>query len=139
MTPRRLSTLALGAYVLAAIWLFLAPPAVGGQTTYVVTSGISMEPSFHTGDLALVRKQDGYAVGDVVAYRSPTLGEVVLHRIHSGDDDGFRTQGDNNSWLDPDTVTDDEILGRLWVHVPKAGDFLHARTLVPVAVVLAAT
>src|SRR4051794_6660605 len=138
MTPRRLSTLALGAYVLAAIWLFLAPPAVGGQTTYVVTSGISMEPSFHTGDLALVRMQDSYAVGDVIAYRSPTLDEVVLHRIRSGDASGFRTQGDNNSWLDPDTVSGDEILGKLWVHVPQAGALLHARILVPVAVLLAA-
>jgi signal peptidase I len=129
---------ALGAYVLAAIWLFLAPPAVGGQTSYVVTSGISMEPRFHTGDLALVRQQDSYAVGDVIAYHSPTLGEVVLHRINSGDAGGFRTKGDNNSWLDPDTVSGEEILGKLWVHVPKAGAFLHARTLVPVAVLLAA-
>src|SRR4051795_7956672 len=116
MTPRLLSTWALGAYVLAGIWLLLAPPALGGQTSYVITSGVSMQPRFHTGDLALVRTQDSYAVGDVIAYRSPTLGEVVLHRIHSGDAQGFRTKGDN-TWLDPDTVSGDEIMGKLRLHV----------------------
>src|SRR5690349_18564899 len=111
MTLRRLSVWVLGVLALAGIWVLLAPPALGGRTSYVVTSGVSMQPLFHTGDLALVRTQSSYAVGEIVAYRSPTLGEVVLHRIHTGDAQGFRTKGDNNSWLDPDTVRPDQILG----------------------------
>ena len=138
MTLRRLSVRILGVLALAGIWLLLAPPALGGRTSYVVTSGISMEPLFRTGDLALVRTQSSYAVGEIVAYRSPTLGEVILHRIHSVDARGFRTEGDNNSWLDPDTVRPEEILGRLWLHVPRVGAFVHAGTLVPLAVLLAA-
>lgn len=139
MTPRRLSLWILGVLMVAGIWLLLAPPALGGRTSYVVTSGISMEPRFHTGDLAVVRAQGSYAVGEIVAYRSPTLGEVILHRLHSGDAvHGFRTKGDNNSWLDPDTVRPDEILGTLWLHVPRVGTYAHAGTMIPLAAVLAA-
>ena len=36
-----------------AAWLVLAPTQIGGETSYVTTSGISMAPRFHTGDLAV--------------------------------------------------------------------------------------
>ena len=38
-----------------AAWLLLAPTQIGGETSYVTTSGISMQPRFHSGDLAVVR------------------------------------------------------------------------------------
>ena len=41
-----------------AAWLVLAPTQIGGETSYVTTSGISMAPRFHTGDLAVVRPAD---------------------------------------------------------------------------------
>jgi signal peptidase I len=109
--------------VLVAAWL-LRPTTLGGGTTYLGTHGVSMQPMFHAGDLAVVRAADGYAVGDVVAYRSATLGTTVLHRIVADADGAFTTQGDNNSWQDPDHPTEDEILGQLWVAVPHGGQAL---------------
>jgi signal peptidase I len=110
--------------LLAAAWA-LWPAVLGGSTTYVLTHGVSMEPGFSTGDLAVLhRADDGYRVGDVVAYRSATLDTTVLHRIVAGDGDGFVTRGDNNSWLDPDHPTSDQLLGRLWLHVPHVGALL---------------
>ena len=82
--PTRLrSGLFTAAFVCLAIvaWLYLAPTQIGGTTRYVTTNGISMEPSFHTGDLALVRPADQYRVGQVVAYHSTLLHVTVLHRI----------------------------------------------------------
>src|SRR5207237_543966 len=81
-------------------WL-LWPATLGGSTTYVVTHGISMEPRFSTGDLALLRSAGSYDVGDVIAYPSPTLGTVVMHRIVARDGDAFVPEGDNNSRQDP--------------------------------------
>jgi len=127
-------TVALGLLV----WVFLAPPALGGQTSYVVTRGVSMQPVFHTGDLALVRQRNAYEVGDVIAYRSPTLDVVVLHRIHSGDSHGFRTKGDNNSWVDPGAIPADQVIGKLWLHVPRVGSYVHTGTLVPATLHLGA-
>jgi signal peptidase I len=118
---------ALVALLLAAAWLFL-PTQLGGSTTYVSTYGISMEPGFSTGDLAVLRPADSYDVGDVIAYRSDSLDTTVMHRIVECDGDRFVTQGDNNSWLDQDHPAPDHVMGSLWFRVPQGGKAFSALT-----------
>jgi signal peptidase I len=117
------SGLITGALLLFAgvFWLFLAPPKIGGQTRYVITSGTSMEPSFHTGDLAIVRPAGHYRVGEIVAYHSTLLHVTVLHRIIAIHGDRYVFKGDNNHFVDPTHPTHSELLGALWVHVPHGG------------------
>jgi signal peptidase I len=122
------------ALVLAAVWLFW-PLALGGSTMYVGTHGISMEPRFHTGDLAILRSAPSYSVGDVVAYRSVSLKTVVMHRIVDMDGDRFVIQGDNNTWLDEDHPSRDQVLGRLFLRLPHGGKVLGALRS-PVALVI---
>jgi signal peptidase I len=129
---RAASISAAAALLLAAVWFFW-PVGLGGGATFVSTHGISMEPGFSTGDLAVLRAADSYAVGDVVAYRSESLDTVVMHRIVSGDADGFVTQGDNNDWLDEDRPAGDEILGRLLVRIPQAGKVVDTPGALPFA------
>ncbi|MGY2077624.1 signal peptidase I [Blastococcus sp. SYSU DS0828] len=124
-TSKVASTSAVVALVLATLWLFW-PASLGGGTTYVSTFGNSMEPAFHTGDLAVLSRASTYSVGDVVAYRSESLDTVVMHRIVAADAEGFVTQGDNNDWLDEDRPTQEEILGRLFVRIPQGGKALKA-------------
>jgi signal peptidase I len=112
--------------VLAATWCYLAPTRVGGETTYVVTHGISMEPRFHSGDLALVRPAGQYKVGEIVAYHSSLLHLVVLHRIVAIHNGHYTFKGDNNNFLDPVHPTRAELVGRLWVQVPRGGFILIA-------------
>jgi signal peptidase I len=131
---RAASISAAVALVLAAAWLFW-PLALGGSTTYVGTHGISMQPRFHTGDLAILRAADHYRVGDVVAYRSESLHTVVMHRIVAMDGDRFVIQGDNNDWLDEDHPAPDHVLGRLFLRVPHGGKVLGALRS-PVALVV---
>ncbi len=102
-------------------WFYLAPGQVGGFTNYVVTHGVSMEPRFHSGDLALVRPADHYRVGEIVAYHSSILREVVLHRIVGIRNGHYIFKGDNNNFLDPVHPTRAELIGTLWVHVPGGG------------------
>lgn len=105
----------------ALIWLLFAPTRLGGQMTYVIVDGNSMEPRFHFGDLVLVRKRSAYQVGDAVTYRNAELGRFVFHRIISLDSDRFVLKGDNNSWLDSYRPGQDEIIGELWLHIPTFG------------------
>jgi signal peptidase I len=122
---RAINISAFAALVLVAAWLFW-PLALGGGTTYVTTHGTSMEPRFHTGDLAILRSAGSYAVGDVVAYRSESLNTVVMHRIVSLDGDRFVIQGDNNDWLDEDHPSKEDILGTLFLRLPQGGKALDA-------------
>ena len=107
--------------LVALAWWYFAPTKVGGSTRYVVTSGVSMEPRFHSGDLALVRPEDTYRVGQIVAYHSTLLHVTVLHRIIGRDGNRYVFKGDNNRFIDPTHPTRAELLGALWLRVPHGG------------------
>ncbi|MEY2460346.1 MAG: hypothetical protein QOG30_2176, partial [Acidimicrobiaceae bacterium] len=117
---RRAFTLA-GAALGVVLWLALAPAALGGSSTYVTTYGISMEPILHKGDLAIVRPQPEYRVGDIVAYKSESLHTVVLHRIIGRDGERFVFKGDNNTWIDTDRPLASALIGRMDMKVPGFG------------------
>ncbi len=109
---------------LALSLFLLAPVQVGGSTTYTSTVGDSMEPMFHKGDLAIIRPASNYAVGDIVLYESPVLHRPVLHRILVIQNGHYFFKGDHNDFVDPGYATRSELLGKLWVHIPKAGTAL---------------
>lgn len=127
MRPRTVrSGLVTGTLViLAAVgYIYLAPAQIGGSTRYVVTSGVSMEPHFHTGDLALVRPAARYRVGEIVAYHNTLLRTVVLHRIVALHGDRYVFKGDHNNFLDPSQPTRAQLIGALWLRIPHGGRVL---------------
>jgi hypothetical protein len=83
------------------LWIFFAPSKLGGSSTYAVTSGVSMQPLLYKNDLAIVRAQSTYHVGDVVLYNSAVLGKPVLHRIILIQNGQYYFKGDNNDFVDP--------------------------------------
>ena len=113
----------LGAVALVAaglFWFNFAPTRLGGDSIYVVTSGISMEPRFHTGDVAILRPASSYEVGEIVGYKSPHIG-IVMHRIIGEKKGHFLMKGDNNNFVDEYRPAPSDVVGRLWLHVPKVG------------------
>ncbi len=110
-----------GIVVLTLAWLLLAPPALGGKTSIVITSGNSMEPKIHQGDLVLARQRSAYGVGDVVLFYSPVLGRHVLHRIVAVDGDRFVTKGDHNGYRDPERVLRSRVQGEAALLFPGLG------------------
>ena len=107
--------------IAVGLWIFLGPTALGGSSTYSVTSGVSMQPLLSKNDLALVRAQTTYHVGDVVLYHSSVVGKPVLHRIILIQDGHYYFKGDNNNFVDPGYATRSELVGKLWVHVAEVG------------------
>lgn len=126
MNARRVVSWILVAVLLAAVWHFLVPRQLGGLTSYVTVDGNSMEPTISKGDLVALRHQDGYAVGDIVAYRSDMAGALVLHRIVGRDGDRFVLQGDNNDFLDRYQPTNGDVLGRQVLRFPGASSVTDA-------------
>ena len=118
-------------------WWYFAPTKIGGTTRYVVTKGTSMEPMFHSGDLA-IGTTGQYKVGDVVAYWSTLLHTVALHRIIAIHDGRYTFKGDNNHFTDPTHPTRSLLLGKLWIHVPHGGVWLNLFHTPAVAAVVCA-
>jgi signal peptidase I len=106
---------------LVAIWIAFAPATLGGKVSYVIVNGISMEPGYYLGDLTIMRKAATYQVGDVVTYHDAEMQAYVIHRIIGVDQDRFILKGDNNSWIDAYRPTHEEIIGKLWIYIPKLG------------------
>src|SRR5205807_4083903 len=107
---------------------YLRPQSFGGRASYVLVSGKSMLPRYHTGDLVLVERQSSYHRGQLIAYRVPKgdamAGAEVIHRIIGGDaQHGFVVKGDNRTAPD--------------VWRPKPGDIVGAKALrIPNAVII---
>jgi signal peptidase len=110
--------------LLAAWYALLAPTSIGGGTAYVEVSGHSMDGTYQTGDLVVTRRQDSYSVGDVITFRAS--GGQVIHRIIEGNEEqGYRTQGDNNPDADPWRPKNEDVVGRAWIRLPGAAWIWH--------------
>ncbi|PKQ26894.1 MAG: signal peptidase I [Actinobacteria bacterium HGW-Actinobacteria-4] len=101
---------------------FLWPTSLGGDTSLVIVSGSSMEPTYFAGDLVIARKMEP-SVGDVIVYAPTDLGgSQVVHRIIGGDaESGWELQGDNNDFIDPFYPVEDEVRGVVVVHYTNLG------------------
>ena len=126
----RMASIALTLLVALTWFQYLRPSSLGGPATYVIVTGTSMLPSIESGDLAVAFEQDSYAVGDVVVYRVPVAdpgaGTQIVHRVVGEPERGrgYLVQGDNREGVDYWRPTDDEILGKMRVHLPRVGELL---------------
>jgi signal peptidase I len=121
--PPAIISIALSLITLILILVF-APKQVGGAVTYVIVDGNSMEPDFSRGDLVLVRTKPTYGVGDAVVYRNAEMKSFVFHRIVDMELGRYILKGDNNSWLDSYLPAQEEIVGKLWLRIPKLGTII---------------
>src|SRR3954452_18028146 len=123
---------------------YLRPQTLGGNASYVLVSGQSMEPRYHTGDLVLVLKHKSYHPGELIAYRVPKsdamAGAQVIHRIVGGDaKHGFVVRGDNRTAPDVWRTKAADIIGAKAVRLTNAIVVLHyLRSTVFLAILAAA-
>lgn len=118
---RLLGSIVIWIIVVIDAW-YLWPVALGGNTSLVIVSGSSMEPTYYAGDLVIARDIEP-AIGDVIVYAPETLGgSQIVHRIIGGDAEaGWELQGDNNDFIDPFYPTADEVNGVVLVHYTNLG------------------
>jgi signal peptidase I len=105
------------------LWIAFAPLQLGGQVSYIIINGNSMEPDIQLGDLVVTRKSTGYEIDQRVAYINPKVG-YVFHRIVGREGEEFVLQGDNNDWLDTHHPERSEILGSYWFKIPRGGIYI---------------
>jgi signal peptidase I len=112
--------------VIAAAVFVMWPQSFGGSVAYIKVQGHSMDGTYVSGDLIVVRKHDHYAVGDIITYRIPKgdfgAGAQVIHRIVGGNGAaGFVTKGDNRKSVDDWHPRNSDVIGQSWVRLPGAG------------------
>ena len=111
------STRVLMGVLLAALLLTLRPQAIGGAAAYLTVDEPGLEPALFPGDLAIVRMQEDYRVGDLIAVE--TLEGPFFGRIVGRDDTAYRVvfQGTTEAVA----VPGEYIVGRLWFNLGVFG------------------
>jgi signal peptidase len=75
----------------------------------------------------VIHPKETYDINDVITFAG-TSGRVVTHRIISVDRDQaekkYATKGDANRSEDEDIITDDQIIGKISMVIPKLGYFM---------------
>ena len=92
-------------------------PLVFGYGNAVIITG-SMEPEILPGDMIIVRKQNDYAIDDIVTYQGNN--SPITHRIMEKTPNGYITQGDANN-TDDGEITEERIIGKVVKIIPKVG------------------
>lgn len=121
----------LGELLLIIVILVCIPltvPRLFGYEVYSVVSG-SMEPAISTGSMVYIKSVEPEDImeEDVIAFYSPSNPDaiithrVVTNKVVSGE---FETKGDANDANDPVPVPYDNLVGRLTVSIPFAGELL---------------
>jgi signal peptidase I len=121
---RRITQALIAGFLLVCVsvaWIIFAPVQFGGSSSYVILTGNSMEPHFHSADLVILRQAEDYQIGDIVLYYYPDLRRAVFHRIVDFKSGQYLIQGDNNAWIDDYRPARQEILGKFWMNLPGLG------------------
>lgn len=90
-----------------------------------VLSG-SMEPELKVGDIVVSEAVDSSSikVGDIITYKMGT-NTLVTHRvievIEMNGSNFYKTKGDANNVEDNDLVSQDNVVGKLALRIPKGG------------------
>lgn len=94
-----------------------------GYRFYMIMSG-SMEPEFKAKDAVIVKEQNEYKVGDIVAFGNG--GAVTVHRIieENEQEQTFKTKGDNNNVEDQFSIKKENIKGKYVAKIPNLGGMI---------------
>jgi len=116
--------LALG--ILAMAFFFVAPHFL--RVNFFTIYGGSMMPTIPIGSVVAAKSVEASAikVGDIITFRTSTEADkVVTHRVVEVSNDSgalsFRTAGDANANPDANAVLAENVVGKVWFHVPFLG------------------
>ena len=121
--------------VVALVAIVVVPQAIGAQASYVVLSG-SMSPAIDPGAVVVVQDTSAEQIeeGDVITFTdtgvaaAATSTDRVTHRVieinRTNGGLWFQTKGDANEEPDPTPVVPEQVIGKVWFHVPLLGRFV---------------
>jgi len=109
-----------------------------GYRSFLVQSG-SMEPAIMTGDIIIIHPQNNYQKNDTITFHGE--GRTVTHRIveiaQRNGTTYFSTKGDANRSEDEGVTTQDNIIGKVVLVIPKLGYLVAFSQSLPGLIILA--
>ena len=110
-------------FTLTIVIIIFGLGGFGVKPSVIITA--SMQPKINPGDVVIIQPIDIKSIkaGDIIQYKID--GYSVVHRVINIIDDGATIRlilkGDNNKMPDRNSVTADQIVGKLKYHIPYLG------------------
>lgn len=124
--------LVVAAFLLVAILLLISTFKIPGLPidARAVLTG-SMEPSIPTGSIVFIYPQPSYDKGAIITFKlnDSEVALPITHRIIGeetveGGGEIYETKGDANAFPDREKVTQGEVYGQVFLHIPYIGHLL---------------
>ncbi|MCS7123171.1 MAG: signal peptidase I [Candidatus Aenigmarchaeota archaeon] len=83
-----------------------------------------LSKGFLPGDVAIVKKENKYKIGDVIVFMKEGMAAPIIHRvIKINEDNSYQTKGDNNNaqLSYEKNIKENEIIGKVIFIIPKIG------------------
>ena len=116
----------LALVILAMVFFFLAPYLLG--MNFFTIYGGSMMPTIPIGSVVAVKSVEAsiIKIGDIITFRTGTEADkIVTHRVvevsNGSGAISFRTAGDSNANPDGNAVLAENVVGKVWFHMPFVG------------------
>ncbi len=110
----------LSLLLILPLLIYFWPVQLSGNTSYIMLIGNSMYPTIESGTFVVVKPEQEYFLGDIIAFGNED-NRNVIHRIVEQTDEGFITKGDNNQKIDPKVVPLENVVGRSIFVAPYVG------------------
>jgi len=109
--------------VISSVFVFLSKEDTNSKYKIFTVQSGSMEPEIKTGSIIVIREEEEYLKNDIVTIRVPNgEGETYTHRISEVTNEGkLITKGDANDSADPETISQEDIIGKLLFKIPLLG------------------
>lgn len=108
-------------FVLAYAFYYGLGFVLNTGTPVVAVFSESMVPTFYKGDMIVVSGSDKFSVGDIIVFQTTERSYPIIHRINNITEEGIRTKGDNNQYVDPWIVKESGIYGKAVFRIPLLG------------------
>jgi signal peptidase I len=82
----------------------------GNTYEVAITTGGSMYPLIHNGDVVIIQSTPKYKRGDIILYKIDNI--PTCHRILSNGE-FIKTKGDNNPWVDEYNIKKEDVIGKV--------------------------
>lgn len=120
----RFTQILMGVLVVAFLFM-LRPQELGGTAAYITVDQPGLEPTLFVGDLAILKQQKEYKVGELVAVETqhgPYFGRVLGQK-----DEVYQVRLGTS--ITPTDVQPEFLLGRLWFNIGDFGRMVGASIL----------
>lgn len=116
------TTLLTAVVGLCALFVLASSLPIDGNYEILIVESGSMEPAIRTGSVVAYIPRDSYHEGDVVTFKGTDINPMpTTHRIVAVEDGRITTKGDANEEPDYRILSEEEILGKVFLTVPYAG------------------